>query len=337
MALRIRRGTNLSHWLSQSPRRGADRRNFLTRADLDRIADWGLDHVRLPVDEEQLWDSGNRQEPEAWDLMDWCLDACEKAGLRVIVDLHILRCHYFNAVEQPPLFTDPAAVERFCRCWEELSERLSGRSNEQVAYEPLNEPVARDPQDWNRVLKTVYGTLRGREPARTIVWGSNWFNSVEQFDRLTLPAGDPNLLLTFHFYHPMLITHYRASWWRDGAAYAGPVRYPGRPIAEADFAALEPDLKLKLERWNGHFDRSTLGSLLEKPLAASKSSGLPLHCGEFGCLDTVSPETRAAWYGDVRGVFDEHGIAWSNWDYRGRFGLVDDRGERTAVGDALMI
>jgi endoglucanase len=48
----IRRGTNISHWLSQSRARGAERRAWFTEDDVQRIAGWGFDHIRLPIDEE---------------------------------------------------------------------------------------------------------------------------------------------------------------------------------------------------------------------------------------------------------------------------------------------
>jgi aryl-phospho-beta-D-glucosidase BglC (GH1 family) len=49
MTLTVKRGTNISHWMSQSRRRGTERRAFFTRDDVRRIADWGFDHIRLPM------------------------------------------------------------------------------------------------------------------------------------------------------------------------------------------------------------------------------------------------------------------------------------------------
>lgn len=57
----IGKGTNLAHWLSQSRQRGEERRLFIQEKDIDYIADLGFEHVRLPIDEEQMWDDqGNR-------------------------------------------------------------------------------------------------------------------------------------------------------------------------------------------------------------------------------------------------------------------------------------
>ena len=64
MPFTIHRGTNISHWLSQSNARGEERCRRFTRDNVRRLADLGLDHLRLPVDEEQLFDADDRREPE---------------------------------------------------------------------------------------------------------------------------------------------------------------------------------------------------------------------------------------------------------------------------------
>ena len=52
----VQKGTNIAHWLSQSGARGAKRAQFFTEADVQAIADMVFDHIRLPIDEEQMWD-----------------------------------------------------------------------------------------------------------------------------------------------------------------------------------------------------------------------------------------------------------------------------------------
>src|SRR5690606_9952533 len=90
----IKRGTNIAHWLSQSNRRGAERASFFTRKDIDFIDSVGFDHIRLPVDEVQLWNAEGKRHEEAFGLLRECLRWCNDAGLRVVLDLHILRAHY---------------------------------------------------------------------------------------------------------------------------------------------------------------------------------------------------------------------------------------------------
>lgn len=340
MSFIIKRGTNISHWLSQSDRRGAERREYFTRTDVQKIASLGggkLDHIRLPIDEAQMWDAAGNREPEAFDLLDAALDWCEAAGLKVIVDLHLLRTHHFLDKVDPPLFADPREEERFAGLWRELSAHMDDRPNETVAYELLNEPVARDPEDWNRVAMAAYQAIRDQEPERTIILGSNWMNQYHTFHDLRVPEDD-DTILSFHYYSPMFITHYTARWWATGGAYDGPIHYPGRPLAEADLAALDPEFRVTVEKenWNRSFGRAAMVEDLTEPLSVSQETGLPLHCGEFGCYDQTPTPLRVAWYRDILSVFGEHNIAWSNWDYKGSFGLLDQTGTPTPIADVLL-
>ena len=331
----IHHGTNISHWLSQSDARGAARRARFTRDDCRRLAGFGLDHLRLPVDEEQLWDEGNRPVEEAWDLLQQALDWMAEDGLRAVVDLHILRCHYFNSGTDSPLFSDPACCERFCQCWREFSARLGARPNGLVAYELLNEAVAANPEDWNRVSRAAYDAVRGLEPDRTIVLGSNHWDSVYEFANLDVPAGDPNMLLTFHYYHPMCLTHYHAHWARGLEEYEGPVQYPGMSVPQDVFDGLPAKIQKGVGSHNRYACREQIEADWMWPLAIAKRTGLPLYCGEFGVHRAAPDAPAIAWYRDMRDLFDTHGIAWANWDFRGAFASVDAQGNLTRAGKAL--
>ena len=94
----IRRGTNISHWLSQSAERGEARRQHIKEEDFARIEELGFDFVRLPIDEEQFWDEQGKKLPEAWQLLTQALDWAGKHHLRAIVDMHVIRSHNFNAL-----------------------------------------------------------------------------------------------------------------------------------------------------------------------------------------------------------------------------------------------
>ena len=96
----IKRGTNVSHWLSQSEARGEMRRLHIQEEDFERLHDLGFDFVRIPIDEVQFWDEKGNKLPEAWTLLTNALKWARKHELRAIVDLHIVRSHYFNAVNE---------------------------------------------------------------------------------------------------------------------------------------------------------------------------------------------------------------------------------------------
>ncbi|HEX5171400.1 MAG TPA: cellulase family glycosylhydrolase, partial [Cyclobacteriaceae bacterium] len=169
-AFTIKRGTNIAHWLSQSDRRGEERATFFTRKDVAFIDSVGFDHIRLPIDEEQMWDENGNRHADAFELMNNCLSWCNDAGLRVVLDLHILRSHHFNA-EEKPLWTKVEEQDKFIRLWKDLSSEVRKWPNDFVAYEFMNEPVADDAEQWNKLLARVADSIRSWEAERVLVIG----------------------------------------------------------------------------------------------------------------------------------------------------------------------
>jgi endoglucanase len=316
----IKRGVNASHWLSQSERRGAEREAFFTRKDVAYIASIGFDHIRLPIDEVQMWDEQLRPQEDAFKLLTSALDWCQEYNLRVIVDLHVLRSHHFNEGDRP-LWTQPAAQERLMDCWRQLSDRLKSRPVDMVAYEILNEPVAPDPEDWNRLIAKATKVIREREPNRVLVFGSNMWQIPDTFNVLKVPEGDKNIILSFHCYTPMLLTHHKAGW-TSFAGYTGPVYYPGQTVRDEDMKGLPESLLVEIRKFNGVFDRDVLNKLVNKAVVVAKKKGLQLYCGEWGCYPQAPRDALLRYYADFRSVLESNGIAWATWNYNADFPIV---------------
>jgi endoglucanase len=332
----LKRGVNISHWLSQSKVRGAERTAFFTVEDVKFIAEIGYDHIRIPIDEEQMWDEEGNKEEEAFKLLHNAIGWAADHNLKVIVDLHILRSHHFNESEKP-LWTDPKAQEQFYQCWRDLSGELMRYPTDLVAYELMNEPVADDPEEWNVLVAKSAAVVRQKEPQRFIVIGSNRWQSVHTFDELKVPENDPYIILSFHFYHPFLLTHHQASWTSIGA-YNGPVQYPGLLVDEVSVANIaDADLKKSIEDQNAIYTKDSLEKMMEKPIRKAEELNLQLYCGEWGCLPTVPRESFLQWYADVRDILEKHEIGWTNWDYKGGFGIVDRRNENTPIDDFIKV
>jgi len=312
----IQKGVNIAHWLSQSGTRGEARAAYFTEADVRRIAGWGFDHVRIPIDEEQMFLEDGTKDAEAFALLHQALDLCGKYGLRAVVDLHILRSHYFNAAVKP-LFTEEAAQEAFYECWRKLSGELKDYSTAWVAYELMNEPVADDPEDWNKIAGRCYRTIRELEKDRVIVIGSNRWQSFETVEQLALPEGDPNIILSFHYYLPMPLTHYQAGWteYRD---YAGPVHYPGQVVTEEEMALRPEAEREQFGQWTTEaYDQTRFAADFGRVVAVAERYGIPVYCGEYGCLAVeANAEARYAWLTEMNDVFDRLGIARTVWCYR---------------------
>ena len=316
----IKRGTNISHWLSQSQARGESRKTYFERKDVKFLAGIGFDHLRFPIDEEQMWDEQGNMEAEAFELLNSALDWCAEYNLKAIIDLHIVRAHHFNE-ENRPLWKDAEAQKNFQKFWRDISSQFKNRPNNMVAYEIMNEPVADDPEDWNKLVAATINTIRGLEPDRIIFVGSNMWNSVNTFDVLRIPENDKNLVLSFHFYIPMPLTHYTAGWTKVGE-YTGSVHYPGLTVPENELEGLPDDLVDAID--NRVYNRGVLADLIAQPLAVARKHNLQLHLGEWGCYEPSPVEDRLRWYADVRSICEENNIAWTTWDYKGGFGVVSD-------------
>ena len=327
---KIKRGTNLSHWLSQSTERGEARKQHIQEDDFQRLEELGFDFVRIPIDEEQFWDEKGNKLPEAWDLLTNALHFCGKYHLRAIVDLHVIRSHYFNAVNEGKkdaniLFTDEKAQQQLIDMWHQLSDVLKPFSTDSVAYEFMNEPVADDHEQWNQLVAKVHKALRELEPQRTLVIGSNMWQSYGTIKYLKVPEGDKNIILSFHYYNPMVLTHYGA-WWTPIGKYKGKVNYPGVLISKEDFEAAPDSIKKDLEpltkeEWN--IDR--IRADFKDAIAAAKKYDLQLFCGEWGVYEPVDRELAYKWYKDMLTVFDEFDIAWTTWCYDADFGFWDQK------------
>ena len=327
---RIRRGTNLSHWLSQSEERGEARKQHIQEDDFERLEQLGFDFVRIPIDEVQFWDEEGNKLPEAWKLLTNALDLAQKHHLRAIVDLHIIRSHYFNAVNEGEqaantLFTSEKAQQDLINLWYQLSDFLKERSNDWVAYEFMNEPVADEHEQWNDLVAKVHKALREREPQRTLVIGSNRWQGHETMKFLKVPEGDKNIILSFHYYNPMILTH-RGAWWTPLGQYKGKVNYPGVLVSKEDYEAAPEAIKADLKPYTEQvWDINMIRAQFKDAIEAAKKYDLQLFCGEWGVYEPVDRELAYNWTRDMLTVFDEFNIAWTTWCYDADFGFWDQQ------------
>jgi len=329
---RIERGTNISHWLSQSEERGEARARHIQEDDFARLDSLGFDFVRLPIDEVQFWDEEGNKLPEAWQLMHNAIRWAGKHHLRTIVDLHIIRSHYFNAslegnADANTLFSSEKAQQDLINMWYQLSDALKDYSCDSVAYEFMNEPVADDHEQWNQLIVKVHKALREREPQRTLVIGSNLWQGFETMKYLKVPENDKNIILSFHYYNPMILTHYGA-WWTPIGKYTGRVNYPGVLVSQEDYEAASDTVKHLLDEnhyttqvWNIDKIRADF----RDAIAAAKKYDLQLFCGEWGVYEGVDRELAYRWTKDMLTVFKENHIAWTTWCYDADFGFWDQQ------------
>jgi endoglucanase len=322
----IKRGVNLSHWLSQDFG-WAPKYTYINEKDLKFIDSIGYDHVRIPIDEMEMWNTIGKPNEVAFNCLTNCLDWCAKYNLKAIVDLHIIRSHHFNASNEGgnnTLWTDTVAQQNLINLWLELSERLHKYPNNMVAYEILNEAVAPVHEDWNKLLNKAIAGIRKLEPERVLILGGNIWQIPENLQYIKFPEDDRNIILSFHTYQPMAFTHYTADW-VPVKDYKGKVHYPGQIVSDPDYVKFVDSNNLPLVNQIADarqiYSKQTLYNIYKPAIDFAKLKNLQLYCGEFGCLPSVERKDRLQYYKDIVTTFEENNIAWCNWEYKGDFGI----------------
>lgn len=309
----IQRGINVASWLSTPKYFGESRKTFFQESDVQLIASMGFDHIRLCVDETTLWTAdGVIIRPYAFDLVHDAIQWCDTHGLKVIFDLHVTRNHRFTNPTNL-LFDDENEPAKFVKLWEDISSELSQYPNSLVAYELLNEPVSKDPADWNRVSQLAISAIRAKEPERTIIVGVCTTNGVVRYDDLTLPEDRSNLMMTFHYYGPFLLTAYGLQSTTNGRTDI-PISYPGRLISE-EYIHLLPGKWQETGRRT--YDRERLKTAMSLGFEKAAQLGVPVFVGEFGTLKYLPNPARANWYIDVVSICKEFSAPYTSWDYKG--------------------
>ncbi len=326
-------GVNLGGWISQYQDFDyAHFDTFIVESDIQQIAAWGMDHVRLPVDYPVI---ESADEPGAihergFAYVDNCLEWCQRAGIALVLDLHKAPGYTFtNTLEAGPmdpntLFSDAAMQERFISLWGKITQRYSGQAENTLAIELLNEMVLPDSAPWNALAQKTIGRLREIDPLRLIVIGGNNYNAVDELQNIQV-QDDPNLLHTFHFYLPMLVTHQRAPWVKEMDLFGQKVEYPGKAEGFAEFLDQHPKYKPNYAQFvDFHMDQAYLREALRPALEFIQLTGKPVYCGEFGVIDRASLPTRINWTRDFIELLNEYKISRAIWSYKEMdFALVD--------------
>lgn len=328
-------GVNLGGWISQY--RTFDHRHFesfITAADIEQIATWGMDHVRLPVDYPVLEsdDAPGDYLERGFGYVDSCLEWCQQRGLGVVLDLHHAPGYSFNFTledetkEQVTLFDDEGLQMRFIALWEFITRRYLGQY-QRCVFELMNEVQLPSTDPWNRLAARAIKHIRAIDPSRAILIGGNYYNAVSELENLAV-VDDPLVDYTFHFYEPILFTHQFAGWVEAARQFNQALDYPGPIPGLKAFLEQHP----KHERLHGHLidrtmDRDLLVAYLTPAKTWMEQTGRPLYCGEFGVIDAAPMASSVRWHADLIDILQEWGIGGAVWSYKLMdFGLVDADG-----------
>lgn len=321
------RGINLGGWLSQCSHSRETYNTFINENDIERIAAWGLDHIRLPFDYELVETEDGRYVEEGFKNIDNCLEWCRRNGLNMILDLHKTAGYSFDEFETSTgFFENEKLQKRFLSLWEELSKRYRKYEN-RLTFELLNEIV--DPDFaviWNGIAKRTIKVIRQYAPTIKILIGGVRNNSVDSVKLLDLPY-DENIVYTFHFYEPLIFTH-QSAYWVKKMDTDFHTTYPN------EFAKYISETEKYLPIENGEIFNSIAGARIDKSffensfseaIQIAKERDVALYCGEYGVIDKADLTSTLGWYSDINEVFEKYEIGRAAWTYKGKdFGITDE-------------
>ena len=300
----FKKGIDLGGWLSQCDYSKERLESFIVENDIKTIAEWGADHVRLPIDFNILEDGNGGYSDTGFGYVRGAVDMCFRHGLNIVIDIHKTAGFSFDQGEQESGFFDSEELqERFYRLWEEIARRFN-YDTEHIAFELLNEVTDRSfSKTWNRVTKECIKRIRAIAPDTVILVGSYWNNSVSAVKDLD-PPYDDKVVYNFHCYDPLMFTHQHAYW---VPAEMGDVN---KDMSYAESGAT-PE----------YFEK-----LFAEAIKVAEENSTVLYCGEYGVIDKASPEDILAWYKAINAVFEKYNIGRCTWTYKEMdFGLSDKR------------
>lgn len=274
---------------------------------LDFLAEFGFNFVRLPLD-YRFWTQGSdyfRPDKSVFRYVDSYVQACQSRGLHLCLNLHRAPgyCTNRNQLEQHNLWRDGIAQRAFVYLWETFAGRYRAVPGEFLSFNLINEPPCPGECGMTRanhaaLIRQTVAAIRLTDPQREIVidgLGGGYLAMPELADLGVVHSG--------RGYHPMPITHHRASWWDDHLKAPAP-KYPGL-------------------RWQGRiWDRAALRDSY-RPWRDVEQRGARIHIGEFGCFKFTPHEIAMRWYADILSIFKEFGWGYALWNFRGPFGIID--------------
>ena len=182
------------------------RKNYVAEKDIELIADWGFNHIRLPFHYELFSPSDTPGVfiEDGFTIIDTLLKWCKSNDLYLILDMHCApggqnSGNISDSDGEARLWTEPSNQDRTIDIWKIIAERYA-EEEWIIGYDLLNEPVL--PTGYsNKVLRDFYVRLRNAirevDTNHILFIEGNWYGT--DFSQLA-PRFDPNMVWAFHKY-----------------------------------------------------------------------------------------------------------------------------------------
>jgi hypothetical protein len=274
---------------------------------LDFLTKFGFNFVRVPVD-YRFWTRGFdyfHPDESVFNFIDEYLEACRARGIHLSLNLHRAPgyCTNRNDLERHNLWVDEIAQSAFVFLWETLAQRYKDVPGKELSFDLLNEPPAPGGNGMTRkshaaLIRRTVSASRAIDPEREIVIDGLGGGYLAMPELATLGVTHSG-----RGYHPMPVSHHKATWWADHSRAPEP-RYPGL-------------------RWQGRrWDRAALRDSY-RAWRDVERCGARIHIGEFGCFKFTPNDVALRWLSDLLNVYKEFGWGYALWNFQGPFGIVE--------------
>jgi hypothetical protein len=180
------------------------RAEFITEADIARIAELGFNSVRLPINGSLLSDEKTAFaiRPDAWQWIDQALTWCEKHKVYVILDLHAVPGGQSRLSPSDPggpeqiVWKSAEARRRTVELWRAIAARYHERRII-AAYDLINEPLPPKGSDLVDLYRELIPAIRAVDPNHMLIIEGGKFSS--DFTMFSGPLSY-NQVYGFHMY-----------------------------------------------------------------------------------------------------------------------------------------
>lgn len=250
----------------------------------------------------------------ALEQLDAALPACERYGLKVVLDLHSppggRTTEGGYAGSDHGLFTHAECQEEFVAVWREIARKYKD-SPVFWGYDLANEPVESvgppGLADWQELAERTAKAIREIDPHRTIVIEPAAWGGPEGLLELA-PIDVPNVVYSVHMYKPHAFTH------QNVHGPSPPLRYP----AEIDGV---------------YWDKQQLERTLQVVVDFQRDYNVHIYIGEFSAIRWAPDNSAYRYLKDLIEIFEQHGWDWTYHAFREWDGWSvehgDDRRDRS--------
>jgi endoglucanase len=267
----------------------------------DLALKWNVNQIRwqlnwTPMKRAEEWakdlDDYDQWLDRALDECDKALAACEKYGIKVLVDLHT-----------PPggrvgggvcrMFQEKRYQDKLIEVWDRIARRYEGREVV-YAYDLLNEAVegviADGLLNWQELATKATEAIHAVDPGKPVVFEPSPWGGPDGFDTLE-PLELDRVIYSFHMYRPHNFTHQGVYNNQIG------IVYPGR---------------IDGELW----DRERLREEMLPAIEFQEQFNVHMYVGEFSVIRWAPGDSGYCYLRDVIDLFEEYNWDWSYHAFR---------------------